>query len=109
MFQAPLISYWVDIIIISLIFALSSKLIQHFTIKPKDYFYIKLRSKQINKEILFYKSKKSERWWMEVPCAATNNDKYKRHYIIACSYDDYQTALNDEIPERWWQTFQKII
>ncbi|MDD4049443.1 MAG: EMC3/TMCO1 family protein [Candidatus ainarchaeum sp.] len=51
MFQAPLISYWVDIIIISLIFALSSKLIQHFTIKPKDYFYIKLKSKQINKEM----------------------------------------------------------
>ncbi|NCP72390.1 DUF106 domain-containing protein [archaeon] len=51
MFEAPLISYWVDIIIISLVFALSSKLIQHFTINPKDYFYIKLKSKQINKEM----------------------------------------------------------
>jgi uncharacterized membrane protein (DUF106 family) len=51
MFEAPVISWWVDIILISLIFALSSKIIQHFTIKPKDYFYIKLKNKQINKEM----------------------------------------------------------
>ncbi len=51
MFEAPLISYWVDIILISLIFAFSSKLVQHFTVNPKDYFYIKLKSKQINKEM----------------------------------------------------------
>jgi len=51
MFEAPLISYWIDIILISLIFAISSKAIQHFTINPKDYFYLKLKSKKINKDM----------------------------------------------------------
>jgi uncharacterized membrane protein (DUF106 family) len=51
MFQAPVISFWIDIILISIIFAILSKLIQHFTINPKDYFYIKLKSKKINKEM----------------------------------------------------------
>jgi len=57
MFEAPLISYWVDIIIISLFFAVSSKLIQHWTSKPKDYFYIKLKTKQINKEMKEFANK----------------------------------------------------
>jgi len=51
MFEAPLISFWIDIIIISLFFAVSSKLIQHFTSNPKDYFYIKLKTKLINKQM----------------------------------------------------------
>jgi uncharacterized membrane protein (DUF106 family) len=51
MFEVPLISYWADIIIISLFFAIISKLVQHLTGNPRDYFYIKLKSKKINKEM----------------------------------------------------------
>ncbi len=51
MFESPIINFWIDMILISLIFAFLSKLIQHFTINPKDYFYIKLKSKKINKEM----------------------------------------------------------
>lgn len=59
------------------------------------------------KELVFYKSKRSERWWMEVPYT---NDKmrYHRQQFIPCSYKDYQTAMQDEMPERWWQAFQKL-
>jgi formiminoglutamase len=64
---------------------------------------------KIDRKILFYKSRKSGRWWMEVPCPAGKDDKFKRHYIIACSFKDYQTALKDELPDRWWQTYQKIM
>jgi hypothetical protein len=46
---------------------------------------------------------------MEVPCPVENNKKFSRHYIIACSFTDYQTALKDELPDRWWQTYQKIM
>jgi formiminoglutamase len=59
-------------------------------------------------EIVFYKSNKSERWWMEVPYPA-NKIKYHRHHLIPCSYKDYETALKEEMPERWWQAFQKIV
>ncbi|GAB4107694.1 formimidoylglutamase [Echinicola sediminis] len=49
--------------------------------------------------IIFYKSKLSEKWWMEIP--QTGKEKFERGTIIPCSYQDYQTAQRGEIPERW--------
>ncbi len=60
-------------------------------------------------EIIFYKSKKSDRWWMEVPCPIDLKVKYERHYLVPCSYNDYQIALEDEIPDRWWQVYKKLM
>ena len=54
----------------------------------------------------FYKSNKSSRWWMEIQIC--NNNKYKRHALIPCTYQDYVSASNQEIPERWMQTFKKL-
>ena len=54
----------------------------------------------------FYKSNKSGRWWMEIQIS--NNNKFKRHALIPCTYQDYVSASNQEIPERWMQTFKKL-
>ncbi len=59
-------------------------------------------------EINFYKSKKSDRWWMEIPYPPNGSLKYERHTLIPCSYKDYTDATNNEIPDRWWQTYQKL-
>jgi formiminoglutamase len=59
--------------------------------------------------IVFYKSKATERWWMELKCTDNIREKYRRHYIVPCSAEDYQTALTDEIPDRWWQAYQKLM
>ncbi|MBX3163938.1 MAG: formimidoylglutamase [Bacteroidetes bacterium] len=59
-------------------------------------------------EINFYKSKKSDRWWMEIPYPPLKNVKFERHTLIPCSYKDYEQAINNEIPDRWWQTYQKL-
>ena len=42
-------------------------------------------------DTVFLQSKKTGRWWMQLP------DKK----MIACSYKDYLFASNNEIPERW--------
>jgi formiminoglutamase len=42
-------------------------------------------------ETTFLQSKKTGRWWMQLP---------DRHFI-ACSYKDYMLASSNEIPERW--------
>ena len=60
-------------------------------------------------EIIFYKSDKSERWWMDVPYPSHEKIKYERHLLVPCSYNDYKTACNNEVPDRWWQTFQKLL
>jgi hypothetical protein len=49
--------------------------------------------------MVFYKSKRSGKWWMEIPY----NDlgRFDRVSTVPCSYADYQTAQKGEIPERW--------
>ncbi len=60
-------------------------------------------------EIIFYKSKKSDRWWFEVPCETEENkERYQRHLLIPCTYDDYQQALQDELPERWLRILRRV-
>ncbi len=60
-------------------------------------------------KIHFYKSKKSDRWWMEVPCPGNLRRKYNRQLLVPCSYKDYQEACQNEIPEKWWQVYQKFV
>tara|TARA_R110001583_G_scaffold163880_1_gene316330 strand:+ start:13466 stop:14626 length:1161 start_codon:yes stop_codon:yes gene_type:complete len=55
----------------------------------------------------FYKSNKSGRWWMEINLNA--NNKFKRHALIPCTYQDYVSATNQEIPERWIKTLKKLV
>lgn len=50
--------------------------------------------------IRFYKSKKSEKWWMEIP--DENSDSiFLRNSMIPCNYSDYQLASKGEFPQRW--------
>ncbi|MEN9302897.1 MAG: hypothetical protein RL264_1326 [Bacteroidota bacterium] len=59
-------------------------------------------------EIVFFKSNKSDRWWMEVPYPSDGNTKYERHTIVPCNKDDYEQALSNVIPDLWWKTYQKL-
>jgi formiminoglutamase len=58
--------------------------------------------------IQFYKSKFSEKWWMEVPYPS-GRERYSRNSIVPCSYSDYQTAIKGEVPERYISTLAKLI
>lgn len=58
-------------------------------------------------EIIFFKSRKTGRWWMQVPYP----ERYARneHFHLApCSYEDYQQACSGDLPDRWWKTIQKL-
>lgn len=72
-----------------------------------DFVKYRVPLKKDDQEIVFYKSNRSERWWMEVP-NPNNKVRYQKHHLVPCSYKDYETALREEMPERWWQAFQKI-
>ena len=39
----------------------------------------------------------------------SDNNKFKRHTLIPCTYQDYISATNQEIPERWIRTLKKIV
>lgn len=58
--------------------------------------------------ITFYKSKVTEKWWMEVAYHQPGA-RYTRNSIIPCSYNDYQVATKGEVPERYISTLAKLI
>lgn len=60
-------------------------------------------------QLVFYKSKKSDRWWMDVPVRKNLQNIYERHHLVPCSYQDYEIACKDDIPDRWWQAYQKLM
>lgn len=71
----------------------------------KEYKKFIVNLDNLNQELVFYKSERTNRWWAEVP--AINFDS-TRPILIACTYDDYLEAGNGDIPERWLKTFQKL-
>lgn len=58
-------------------------------------------------ELVFIKSKKSDRWWMQVPYFGSKSVN-ERYYLVPCRYEDYQQAVAGEMPDLWWKTHQKL-
>lgn len=59
-----------------------------------------------NQKLTFWKSNKSERWWLQVP--AKTGHKHKRHRLIPCSYEDYKTTTQDDLPDRLWRAIRRF-
>ena len=59
-------------------------------------------------EVIFYKSKKSDRWWVEIPYATDTHGDTKRKLLVPCLYDDYEQALQNKIPDLWWKFYQRV-
>ncbi|NCT17220.1 MAG: arginase [Flavobacteriaceae bacterium CG_4_8_14_3_um_filter_34_10] len=57
--------------------------------------------------LIFKKSLKTQRWWIELPFISNVNNKLKRHTLLPCTYQDYENACNQEIPERWYKARRK--
>ena len=57
--------------------------------------------------LVFYKSNKTGRWWIEINILSDN--KNKRHALVPCTYKDYQEATKQIIPERWYNAMRKML
>jgi len=60
-----------------------------------------------NDELIFYKSIKTGRWWIEIPFLPNVNNKLKKHTLLPCTHDDYKEASHGKIPERWYKAYKK--
>ena len=49
-------------------------------------------------ELIFLCHKTTGKWWMEIS-----------EHFIPCSKDDYDMAMRNELPDRWWQFYQKLM
>ena len=71
--------------------------------------YLKYIVPSDGEEMIFYRSNKTERWWIEIPFISSLNNKLKRHTLLPCTHQDYLNACNQIIPERWWMAYKKSI
>ncbi|WP_290701752.1 formimidoylglutamase [Lacinutrix sp.] len=60
-----------------------------------------------DEELVFYKSTKTGRWWIEIPFLANVNNKLKKHTLLPCTHKDYLNACNGKMPSRWHKAYQK--
>lgn len=67
-------------------------------------FIVKLN--EAEHDIVFWKSKITNRWWVELPFA--DNKEATKNKLIACTYQDYEQACNDELPDRWMRAYNKL-
>ena len=73
----------------------------------EDYLQYRVVLDDADHEVIFYKSPRSDRWWMDIPTPGVGNRK-GRLLLVPCSYEDYQTATAGSLPDRWWRTQQKL-
>jgi arginase family enzyme len=60
-----------------------------------------------NEELVFFKSVKTGRWWIEIPFLPDVNNKLKKHTLLPCTHEDYMEASHGKIPERWYKAYKK--
>ncbi len=81
---------------------------EHPLMSKKDFVEYKVHMPEGNDELIFYKSKRSDKWWMNVPYAGGAQGHLGRHHLVPCSYADYSLACSGEVPDIWWKTYQKL-
>jgi len=68
-----------------------------------DFLHFVVPVEGIPDPVTFLKHPVSKRWWMEVP--SPDCDLFPLR--VPCSKRDYRQACKNEIPERWWSSFNK--
>jgi len=69
--------------------------------------YLKYNVLIENEELIFFKSIKTGRWWVEIPFLANVNNKLKKHTLLPCEHEDYVAATEGKTPERWYKAYRK--
>lgn len=57
-------------------------------------------------DVIFYKSRLSDRWWLQVPAGDAN--PLGRGFVVPCSYADFEQANEGNLPERLMKALARI-
>lgn len=77
--------------------------------KEKNYLKYRVNISEEEEDIVFFKSLKTDRWWINVPYPVSKGNRYKRHQMVPCSYVDYLEACEDQMPDLWLKTYRKFL
>ena len=60
-----------------------------------------------DQQLIFYKSLKTGRWWVETPNLSGLHTKKNKYTLLACMQSDYDNAVQGNIPNRWYKAYKK--
>ena len=60
-------------------------------------------------DVVFLCHKITGKWWMDMSFLQNDDKRYERHHFIPCSKEDYDQAMRNELPDKWWQFYQKLM
>jgi len=79
---------------------------QDLPFDQSQYTRYQVNPKLVSEDIVFWKSKKTDRWWVQV--SGTDKDKAGRDRIVPCSASDYKQASNGELPDRFLSAVKRF-
>jgi len=82
---------------------LANRIFEEPDLKPQNFTKYLIHNNDSNQDLAFYQSNLTNRWWMEV-----SFHKHNHQVLLSCSENDYDLACKQEIPDRWWRTYQRI-
>ncbi|MBO6027234.1 MAG: formimidoylglutamase [Bacteroidales bacterium] len=59
--------------------------------------------------VVFLCHKITGKWWIDMSFMHADDPRYERHHYIPCSVEDYDQAMRNELPDKWWQFYQKLM
>lgn len=74
---------------------------EHPDLQPEQFTKYRVKVNAGIEEIVFFQSNLTGLWWMEV----VNSP---RKSVVPCSEAEYQSVVGDEIPDKWWQVFNRL-
>lgn len=72
-----------------------------------DHFKFNVAVEAADHDLIFFKSKRTERWWMEIP--ALDTEKHGNHQLVPCTFKDYEIACEGELPDRWMRAYTRLV
>lgn len=79
------------------------------TMESNDFKRYNVQIGENQNDVVFLCHKITGKWWMDMSFLQNDDQRYERHHFIPCSKEDYDQAMRNELPDKWWQFYQKLM
>ena len=79
------------------------------TLESTDFIRYNVQIGEGQENLIFLCHKISGKWWMDMSFMKSDDKRFERHHFIPCSKEDYDQAMRNELPDKWWQFYQKLM
>ena len=79
------------------------------TMESNDFKRYNVQIGENQNDVVFLCHKITGKWWMDMSFLQNDDQRYERHHFIPCSKEDYEQAMRNELPDKWWQFYQKLM